>query len=51
MPFAVERKKIFADFKQAFDIVWRKGLWYKLLGNGMVGCYAFIRNMYLGIKP
>lgn len=48
------KKKLFCafvDFKQAFDTVWRNGLWYKLLDNGIGGkCYAFIRNMYKGIK-
>ena len=48
------KKKLFCafvDFKQAFDTVWRSGLWYKLLENGIKGkCYNFIRNMYKGIK-
>lgn len=47
------KKKLFCafvDFKQAFDTVWRNGLWYKLLDNGIGGkCYAFIRNMYKGM--
>jgi hypothetical protein len=48
------KKKLFCafvDFKQAFDTVWRNGLWYKMLENGIKGkCYTFIRNMYRGIK-
>lgn len=34
------KKKLFCafvDFKQAFDTVWRNGLWYKLLENGIGG--------------
>ena len=48
------KKKLFCafiDFKQAFDTVWRNGLWYKLLNNGISGkCLTFIRNMYNGVK-
>ena len=48
------KKKLFCafiDFKQAFDTVWRGGLWEKLLSNGITGkCFNYIRNMYKGIK-
>ena len=48
------KKKLFCafvHFKQVFDTVWRNGLWYKMLENGIKGkCYTFIRNMYRGIK-
>ena len=41
----------FVDFKQAFDRVWRKGLWEKLLQYNINGkCYTIIRNMYRNIK-
>ena len=41
----------FVDFKQAFDTVWRNGLWQKLLATNINGkCYRFIRNMYCNIK-
>lgn len=48
------KKKLFCafvDFKQAFDTVWRDGLWYKLLKSGINGkCFTYIKNMYKGIK-
>lgn len=41
----------FIDFKQAFDTVWRDGLWTKVLKSGIDGkCLRFIINMYKGIK-
>ena len=41
----------FIDFAKAFDTVWRKGLWHKLLGNEINGkMYKVILNMYSGIK-
>ena len=41
----------FVDFKQAFDSVWRIGLWNKLNANDIKGkCFTYIRNMYKGIK-
>ena len=48
------KKKIFCafvDFKQAFDTVWRTGLWTKMQTNGINGkCFQYIQNMYKGIK-
>ena len=39
------------DFKQAFDTVWRGGLWVKLLELNVNGkCFNIIRNMYSNIK-
>ena len=41
----------FVDFSKAFDTVWRKGLLYKLILNGL--SYKFIKvieNMYKEIK-
>ena len=41
----------FVVFKQAFDTVWRNGLWQKLLATNINGkCYRFIRNMHCNIK-
>ena len=41
----------FIDFKQAFDKVWRQGLWIKMLSHNINGkCYQVIRNMYANIK-
>ena len=41
----------FLDFKQAFDIVWRTGLWTNMQKNGKNGkCFQYIQNMYKGIK-
>jgi hypothetical protein len=49
-----KKKKLywaFIDFAKAFDSVWRKGLWHKLLGNKINGkMYKVIFNMYSGIK-
>ena len=48
------KKKLFCcfiDFKQAFDTVWRAGLWNKLIKSGINGkCFNFIHNMYSSIK-
>ena len=51
----LQRKKklfcAFVDFKQAFDTVWRTGLWTKMQTNGINGkCFQYIQNMYKGIK-
>lgn len=41
----------FVDFKQAFDTVWRNGLWTKLLKNQINGkCFHVIYNLYKDIK-
>lgn len=52
--FMKRKKKLFCafiDFKQAFDTVWRTGLWSKLILNGINGkCFRYIQNMYMGIK-
>ena len=41
----------FVDFKQAFDTVWRPGLWQKLLKCNINGkCFNVIRSLYANIK-
>ena len=41
----------FIDFKQAFDTVWRDGLWGKLLHYQINGkCFKIIRSIYENIK-
>ena len=41
----------FIDLKQAFDTIWRDGLWYKVVNCNITGkCYKLIQNMYQGIK-
>ena len=41
----------FIDLKQAFDTIWRDGLWYKLVNCNTTGkCYRLIQNMYQDIK-
>lgn len=48
------KKKLFSafiDFEQAFDTVWREGLWFKIFKSGITGkCLTFLKNMYNGIK-
>ena len=48
------KKKLFCafiDFKQAFDKVWRDGLWHKLQNTRIDGkCLRFIQHMYQHIK-
>lgn len=48
------KKKLFCcfvDFKQAFDTVWRLGLWKKLIKEGITGkCFTLISNLYKDIK-
>jgi hypothetical protein len=45
-----QKKRLFAcfvDFKQCFDTIWREGMLYKLLLNGVGGLfYRNIRSMY-----
>ena len=49
-----KKKKLyccFIDFKQAFDNVWRVGLWHKLIQDGVRGKYfALIKNLYKTVK-
>ena len=49
-----QKKKLFCafiDFSQAFNNVWRIGLWRKLLGSTVQGKFLrVIYNMYSGIK-
>lgn len=49
-----QKKKLyccFIDFQQAFDSVWRVGLWQKLISNGVKGkCFRLILNLYKDIK-
>ena len=41
----------FIDFKKAFDSIWHKGLFIKLLENNINGnCYKLIRNIYMKSK-
>ena len=51
--FKAQKKKIysaFIDFSQAFDSVWRSGLWRKLLDNHINGkFFRVIHNMYMDI--
>jgi predicted peroxiredoxin len=50
----VKKKKLFCafiDFKQAFDTVWRNGLWSKLLNHNINGKFLnVIKSMYENIK-
>ena len=42
---------VFIDFRQAFDSVWRLGLWHKLISYNITGkCFRLIRSMYENIK-
>lgn len=41
----------FVDYSKAFDMVWRLGLWQKLISYGIRGrTFRVIYNMYKGIK-
>ena len=48
------KKKLFCcfiDFKQAFDTIWRVGLWQKLMQGGITGkCFILISTLYKDIK-
>ncbi|MCG8110258.1 MAG: reverse transcriptase family protein, partial [Candidatus Thiodiazotropha taylori] len=52
--FKAKHNKLFCtfiDFKQAFDTVWRDGLWYKLKRYNINGkCHNLIQNLYNNIK-
>ncbi|MEW8547526.1 MAG: reverse transcriptase family protein, partial [Candidatus Thiodiazotropha sp.] len=52
--FKSKREKLFlafVDFKQAFDTVWRDGLWQKLRAYHINGkCLSLIQNLYNNIK-
>ena len=42
---------VFIDFQKAFDMVWRVGLWRKLLNTNIKGeFFRIIHNMYQNIK-
>ena len=51
---SVKKKKMycaFVDFEKAFDTVWRKALWYKMILSNVNGyMYNIIYNMYQNIK-
>ena len=41
----------FVDFRKAFDIVWRAGLWVKLIDTNLTGkCCNVIYNLYKQTK-
>ena len=41
----------FIDFKQAFDMVWRQGLWNKMIKNDINGKFLnVLKSMYQNIK-
>ena len=48
--FVWKKRKLFClfiDYRKAFDMVWRDGLWYKLIKAGITGkLYTLVRNMY-----
>lgn len=52
--FNWKKKKLFClfvDYTKAFDMVWRDGLWYKLVKENVDGkILNVIRNMYCNIK-
>ena len=42
---------LFVDYKKAFDMVWREGLWYKLIRDNVNGRFVnVIHSMYNNIK-
>lgn len=42
---------IFIDYQKAFDTIWRKALWHKLIAAGIQGkVFKVIHNMYENIK-
>lgn len=52
--FISEKRKlycVFIDFQKAFDTIWRKALWYKLVRSGINGkVLNVIQSMYQNIK-
>ena len=52
--FKWKKKKLFClfvDYTKAFDLVWREGLWLKLVKENVNGkMFNIIRNMYSNIK-
>ena len=50
--FAKELLLLFIDFKQAFDLIWRDGLWHILLHYGVPeNIIILIRDMYSHCQP
>lgn len=49
-----ERKKVycaFIDFKKAFDLVYRNGIWFKLLTTGVSSKFVkILQSMYMSVK-
>ena len=49
-----EKEKLygcFIDYKRAFDSVYRNGLWYKLIKNGIDGkLFSIVRSIYADVK-
>ena len=44
---SIDLTQLFVDFKQAFDLIWRYGLWNTLLHYGIPSnMVSLIRNMY-----
>ena len=42
---------LFVDYSKVFDMVWRDGLWYKLVKHGITSkLYNLVKNMYNIIK-
>lgn len=52
--FNWKRKRLFClfvDYKKAFDMIWREGLWYKLVKENVQGkILNVIKNMYSNIR-
>ena len=52
--FLWKRKKLFClfiDYRKAFDIIWRDGLWYKMLKANIGGkVFNVIKKIYMNIK-
>ena len=52
--FLWKRKKLLCliiDYQKAFDIIWRDGLWYKMVKANIGGkVFTVIKNIYMNIK-